>query len=82
MGGVREVQVIPSGLVMMPSPEPSLATAAKRPSVGDQATDRQARAAAAVRAVQVIPSGLVITRLVPDEETETKSAISEAHVTL
>ena len=60
---VRDVQVIPSGLVMTRLPVPVFETAQNSRNSGDQQTDCQALSAAEVRLVQVVPSGLVITRL-------------------
>ena len=59
---VRDVQVIPSGLVMTRFPVPVIATAQNSRSSGDQQTEFQLLSAAEVRDVQVIPSGLVMTR--------------------
>ena len=57
LGLVREVHVIPSGLVMIP---PLYDTAQNRPRSGDQHTLLHPLTGA-VRAVHVFPSGLVMT---------------------
>ena len=67
---VREVQVIPSGLVITRFPVPDDATATNKPP--PYVTLVQELLAADVCEVQVIPSGLVITRFpVPDDATAT-----------
>ena len=60
---VRDVQVIPSELVMTRLPVPLFETAQNSCNSGDQQTDCQLLVDAGLREVQVIPSGLVMTRL-------------------
>jgi hypothetical protein len=68
---VRDVQVMPSALVMTRSPVPVEANAAK--PVLPYVRTHQSLSAAEVRVVQVMPSALVMTRLpVPVEATATK----------
>ena len=70
----REVQTMPSVLVITRLPAPVLATATNSPF--PFVTPNQLLAAAAAREVQVIPSGLVITRLpAPVKETATNSPL-------
>ena len=58
-------------------PEPFQETATNTPNSGDQHTERQSLAAAAVLPVQFAPFGLVITRFVPKAATATNKPNSE-----
>lgn len=79
-GGVREVQVIPSGEVMI---EPPRATAAKRFNSGDQISEYHCAVAASVLEVHVMPSGEVMTRVpaAPLSEVAQNSPSALAHTT-